>query len=144
MSPLRKLTGLAAMAFTASAFAQSPNMEPGNWHLTTKVSTNGRPKPVQEQNECLGDELKDLTSYFAPELEGVKAKCKRTPQKTSDKSIAYKMKCAGASFTMDVESAVRIEGPKRFTATMKMDTKTPKERAVVVANIEGRHTGPCK
>jgi hypothetical protein len=138
---------LVAVCLAAScalpAFAQTP-MEPGNWEIRTTSTTNGKPEPVQEQEECLRDELKDLSAYFSPKLEGVRAQCETTPRQTRDKSIAYNMKCTGATFTMDVESAVRVEDPKRFTATLKLDTKTKTERAIVVANIEGRRTGPCK
>ena len=137
------LTGLIVMGCASSTFAQVP-MEPGNWQIRTTSTTNGKAQPAQEQEECLRDELKDLNAYFAPKLEGVRAQCKRTPRKTGDKSVAYTMRCAGATFTMDVESAVRFEDPKRFTATLKLDTKTKTERAIVIANIEGRHAGPCK
>src|ERR1700694_3792095 len=102
------LTGLMVMGCASSAFAQV-SMEPGNWQIKTTSTTNGKGQPVQEQEECLRDELKDLNAYFAPKLEGVRAQCKRTPQKTRDKSVAYTMRCAGATFTMDVESAVRFE-----------------------------------
>ena len=34
-----------------------------------RSTTNGKADPVQEQDECLRDELKDLASYFAPALD---------------------------------------------------------------------------
>jgi len=128
---------------SAPVLAQ-PALDEGNWEIRTNATTNGKAEPPQDQEECLRDELKDLSAYFAPALEGVQAKCTRTRQPSSESVIAYKMKCTGSKFTMDVESSIKVEGPKRFTATLKLDTKTPKERAVVVASIEGRHTGPCK
>ncbi len=143
MDKWSKWLAIAAMALPACAIAQR-NMEPGNWHITTHATTNGKPNPVQVQDECLRDELKDLAGYFAPSLEGVNAKCNRTPQKAPANSIAYKMKCTGKTFTMDVESEVTVVGPKKFTASMKLDTKTKKERAIVVAKIEGSQTGDCK
>ena len=132
-----------AVAAPACALAQV-KLEEGNWHITTKSTTKGKPDPVQEQDECLRDELKDLAAYFAPALEGVQADCKKTPRKTASGTIAYKMRCTGKGFTVDAESEVKVVGPKEFTAMLKMDTKTSKERAVVVANAVGRHTGPCK
>lgn len=134
---------IAVMALPACATAQH-KMERGNWHITTHVTTNGKPEPVQEQDECLGDELKDLAAYFSPALEGVNAKCDRTPRKAGTNAIAYKMKCTGKGFAMETESDVIVLGPKKFTANLKMDTKTAKERAVVVAKAEGNHTGACK
>ena len=143
MSRLPKLPLVLAVAFVSSALAQV-SMEPGLWHLTTKSTTNGEPQPTQEQDECLAPkELSDLNKYFAPELEGLTAKCQRAQRKTADKSIAYHMKCAGKGFTMDIESAVKVDGPKRFTATVAMDTKTAKERALVKADIVAERTGAC-
>ena len=103
-----------------------------------------RPADRRRPGGSLRDELKDLANYFAPTLEGVQAKCTRSPRKGDDKTIAYTIKCVGAGFTWNAESSVRIEGPKRFTAQLKMDTRTTKEHAVVTADIEGVHTGPCK
>ncbi len=143
MDAWRKWLGITALALPGCALAER-EMEPGNWHITTHVTTNGKPEPVQVQDECLRDELKDLAAYFAPSLEGVQAKCARTPQKAPPDSIAYKMRCTGQGFTMDAESEVKVLGPKRFIANMKMDTKASKERAVVIAKAEGNHTGPCK
>lgn len=133
----------AAMAMPGLALAQS-KLDEGNWHITTRATTNGKPETVQEQDECLRDELKDLAAYFSPTLEGVAAKCTRTPQKAPDGTIAYKLRCAGKGFTMDASSEVKIAGARQFTAILRMDTKTSKERAVVEARAEGRHTGPCK
>jgi hypothetical protein len=143
MDARRKWLAIAVFAIPAPVLAQR-DMEPGNWHITTHVTTNGKAEPVQVQDECLKDELKDLAAYFSPSLEGVQAKCNRTPQKAPADSIAYKMHCAGQGFTLDAESSVKIHDAKRFTANMKMDTKAPKERAVVVAKAEGHHTGACK
>jgi hypothetical protein len=131
------------MAVPGCALAQA-RLEEGNWHITTRATTNGKAEPVQEQDECLRDELKDLAAYFSPSLEGIAAKCTRTPQKAPDATIAYKMRCAGKGFTIDAASEVKILGTRQFTALIRMDTKTSKERAVVEARAEGRHTGACK
>ena len=139
----RRMWLAAAMAVPGLALAQ-PKLDEGNWHITTRATTNGKPEPEQEQDECLRDELKDLAAYFSPSLEGVQASCRRTPQKAPDGTIAYKMRCTGKGFTMDASSEVKIAGPREFTALLRMDTKTAKERAVVEARAEGRHTGACK
>ena len=135
---------VAAIAMPAGAAAQQPRLEQGNWNLTTHATTNGKAEPVQVQDECLRDELKDLAAYFSPSLEGVEAKCNRTPKKAAANAVAYKMRCTGNGFTMDAESEVTFLDPKTFTGMLKMDTKTTKERAVVVAKIAGKHTGACK
>ena len=57
----RLLAGVAAAALGAGfARAAEPEMDPGNWKLHVASTTNGKPEPVQDTQECLGDELKDL------------------------------------------------------------------------------------
>ena len=124
MRSLRGVLGIAMAACCAAPAMAQVVMEPGNWRLKTTSSTNGKAEPPQDQEECLGDELKDLNSYFAPELEGVKAKCRRAQRKTLDKSIAYTMKCTGDKFTIEMESAVKIESPKRFTFPSRISSFT--------------------
>ena len=134
-----------AALIAGAAWAAQPELEPGNWKLTANTTTNGKPEPVQNTEECLGDELKDLGAYFAPELEGVKAKCKRARLPSKDaRKLEYRMQCTGSGFTVKAETSVTIEGPRHFTATMRMDTRTKKESALVVADLEGRWAGACK
>jgi hypothetical protein len=139
--------GLLAIAtlVAGAAWAAQPELEPGNWKLTVTSTTNGKPEPVQNTEECLRDELKDLGAYFAPALEGVKAQCKKSRLPSKDpRKLDYRMQCTGSGFTVKAETAVTIEGPRLFTATMRMDTKTMKESAAVLARMEGRWAGACK
>jgi hypothetical protein len=133
-----------AVAAPACAVAQG-TLEEGNC-TSPKSTTNGKPDPVQEQDECLRDELKDLAAYFAPALEGVQAKCKKTPRKTRERHHRLQGCTAPARASRWMRRArLKIVGPKEFTPRwLKMDTKTSKERAIVVANAVGRQTGPCK
>jgi hypothetical protein len=143
---MRSLYGVIAIAAccTAPAFAQIP-MEQGNWHIRITSTANGKAEPVQEQDECMKEEVNDLQKYFSPRLDAdVQAKCtKATQQQTRDKSIAYKMKCTGDGFTIEMESSFRVENPKHFIATLKMDSKWQNRHLVVVHTIDGRHAGPC-
>ena len=141
----RMLAGLAVAAFaTCGAQAAQPELAPGHWKLHVVSTTNGKPEPVQDTQECLGDELKDLGAYFAPEMEGVQAKCKKTRLPSADaRKLIYKTRCTGAGFSTDISATVTIEGPRRFTATMQMNTKTKTESALVIADIDGRWAGAC-
>jgi hypothetical protein len=108
-------------------------------------TTNGKPEPVQDTEECLGDELKDLGAYFAPNLEGVKAKCKKARLPSTDpKKLAYRTQCIGSGFTVDVTATVTIESSRHFTLSMRTNTKTTKESALVVVDAEARWAGACK
>ena len=134
-----------AALFAGAAWAAQPELEPGNWKLIVNSTTNGKPEPVQNTEECLGDELKDLGSYFAPDLEGVKAKCKKARLPSSDpRKLVYRTQCTGSGFTTDMTATVTIESSRHFSATMRMNTKTRTESALVVADAEGRWAGVCK
>ena len=109
------------------------------------TTTNGKPEPVQNSEQCLGDELKDLGSYFAPQLEGVEADCKRTEESTGDpRKIVRRLDCTAADFTMAAATTVTIVDSRQFTANIHIDTKTPTGSSLVVADAEGRWTGACK
>jgi hypothetical protein len=140
------LAGVAAAAFVACiAWAAQPELEPGNWKLHVVSTTNGRPEPVQNTEECLGDELKDLGAYFAPDLEGVKAKCKRARLPSSDpKKLIFRMQCTGSGFTTDITTTTTIESSRHFTASMRINSKTKTESALVVADADARWVGACK
>ncbi len=134
-----------AVAIAGAGWAAQTELEPGSWKLKVSSTINGKPEPVQDSEECLGDELKDLAAYFAPSLEGAKAQCKRAQRPTNDpRKLAYRIQCSGSGFTMNADTSVTIESPRRFTGTMRIASKTKTESAVVLADIEGNWTGPCK
>jgi len=137
---------LASAAFAAcTAWAAQPELEPGNWRLHVVSTTNGKPQPVEDTEECLGDELKDPGTYFAPDLEGVEAKCKKTRLPSSDpRKLVYRTQCTGSGFTVDMAATVTIESSRHFTSSLRMHTKTKEESALVVANTDGRWAGACK
>jgi hypothetical protein len=119
-------------------------LEPGMWSITVTSTTNGKPDPKQDLRECLSKELKDLSSYFAPQLEGAKATCKTTRQPGGDRTVAYRMQCSGEGFTVDALTSVTIENPHQFTVSIRTDSRAPGETAVVVAKAEGLRTGACE
>jgi hypothetical protein len=138
------LANLAAALFACGAFAQ-PQLEPGSWRLKIAATTNGKADPAQSAEECLADELKDLGAYFAPSLEGSSARCERTRQPSSDpRQINYRMRCRGRGVSVDATTGVTIVDPRFFTLTMRIESRTPRESAVVSAEAEGRWAGACK
>jgi Protein of unknown function (DUF3617) len=121
-----------------------PKMEPGMWQITVTSTANGKPEPKQDFKVCLGEELKDLAAYFAPQLEGVQATCKRTRQPEADRKLGYRMQCSGADFTVDALTSVTIENSRHFTMSMRTDSRAPGESAIVVTQGEGRWIGACE
>jgi hypothetical protein len=114
------------------------------WKISVTSTTNGKSNPKEDTDQCLGEELKDLTSYFAPQLEGAQADCTKTLQPSKDPNqVAYRMQCRGAGFTVDALTSVTFEDSRHFTMTMRIDSRAPQESAVVVANGDGQRTGTC-
>ena len=145
LAPAIWFAGAAVAAIAAYAAGSEVKLEPGTWTLRVVTTTNGKPEPVQNSEQCLGDELKDLGSYFAPQLEGVEADCKRTEESTGDpRKIVRRLECTAADFTMAAATTVTIVDSRQFTANIHIDTKTPTGSSLVVADAEGRWTGACK
>ena len=136
------VAGLAA----GNAWGAQAGLEPGDWTLKVTSTINGKPEPAQNTRDCLrAEQLKDLGTYFAPDLEGMKAKCTKVQKPTGDATrLAYEMRCAGSGFTVEMEAGVSIESARHFVADIRMHTKTQRESALVVARAEGRREGPCK
>jgi Protein of unknown function (DUF3617) len=144
-----EIHGLLALAATlvvttAAAQAPAPTLEPGLWALKIITTTNGKTEQTENSEQCLGDELKDLGSYFSPKLEDVQAECKRLRQPAGDKQISHTLECKGANFTMNAATLVNIESARSFSAALRLDSKAAGESAQVAAKIEGRRIGPCR
>lgn len=137
------ILGVTTMFAVASADTQ-PALEPGLWRITLKSTTNGKPDPDQDSKECLGEELKDIAAYFAPQLEGVEAQCTRTRHPSNDpKILAYRMHCTGPGFTTNAETSVTVENPRRFRLNLRIDSRAEPESATVVAKGEGTWISAC-
>jgi hypothetical protein len=135
--------GVCGLAGAYAAAAQLA-LEPGMWRVTVTSTTNGEPNPAEDTQQCLGEELKDLVSYFAPKLEGANAQCTNTRQPSeTHNQVAYRMQCRGAGFTVDALTSVTLESSSHFTATIRIDSRTQEESALVVANAQGHRTGAC-
>lgn len=143
---LRSVVALVAALVAGNAWAAQAGLEPGNWKLKVTSTVNGKPEPEQNTEDCLrAEQLKDLGAYFAPDLEGVKAKCAKSQKPTGDPAkLAYKMRCTGGGFTLEMDAGVSIESSRHFVADIRMQTNTRKESALVVARAEGRWGGACK
>lgn len=149
MAPMARVSAALLFAVAASAttlaYAQTV-LEPGLWRIKVNTTTNGKPEPEQDDQVCLEAELKDLGKYFSPEFEGAQAKCNRARRPTGDpNSLSYRMTCTGTAskFTTEMQSNVSIVSATHFKLSLKMDTKTPKESALVVAEGEAKRIGPC-
>ena len=142
--PIPSVFVAAALAFTADSAAQQTQLQPGMWRVQVESTTNGKAEPPQDNQTCLKDELKDPARYFAPELEGVKAKCTRTRVPNKDKNVlGYRLKCAGSNFTTEADAQVIVVTPEHFRLALRMESKTPTQQALVIARGEAKRVGNC-
>lgn len=137
------MTGLVSVFAASSAFADQPALEPGMYRIMFNSTTNAKADPPQDIKQCLGEELKDLVGYFAPRLEDVEAKCERTRQPSKDREVLYRMQCSGAGITIDALTGATIENSRHFTITMRVQTRTKQESALVIGKGEGHLIGAC-
>ena len=145
MKTMLRATMLVLGATAMAVVAADPRLDAGNWRLRVTSVTNGTADADQDAQVCLGDELKDLTHYFMPVLEGVPAKCTTTRMLTVDKRIIRaRLRCSGNKFTYEAETRVVIEGPQRFTLSLNSLAKTPTETGRVSMSGQGDFVGPCK
>ena len=132
-----------ACALPTPAFAEV-RLHPGKWRVQAESVTNGVADPSQDEEVCLRDELKDLAGYFAPKLEGVKAKCTTTNLPAGDrKTIARRLRCTGDGFTYEAVSQVILVEPSRFSIKFQSTAKTQRETGIVSMQADARHLGPC-
>ncbi|MEX0734499.1 MAG: DUF3617 family protein [Steroidobacteraceae bacterium] len=127
-----------------SATAAPEQLEQGLWRIMVTSTTNGKPDPKQDFKVCLGEELKDLAAYFAPQLEGVQATCKRTRQPEAAGKLGYRLQCSGEGFTVDGLTSVTIENSRHFTVSIRTDSRAPGESAIVAAKGEAHWVGACE
>ncbi len=137
------IAGLITVFAVPSAAGAQVALEPGMWRITVTSTTNGKPDPAQDSQECLGEELKDLATYFAPQLEGAEVECKRTRQPSEERKVNYRMQCSATGLTVDALTSVTVEDSRHFTVTMRINSRTPQESASVVAKGKGSWTGAC-
>lgn len=139
-------TGLGAVLAVPNAGGSEPVLEAGMWTVTLTTTTNGKPDAAQEYQECLNEELQDLPAYFAPQLENpddIDVKCSRAQQPAEDRVLAYRMQCNGAGLTVDALTSVTFQNARHFTVTLRIDSRTEQESALVVGSGEGRWAGAC-
>jgi hypothetical protein len=101
-------TGMMALAalLAGAVWAAQPSLEAGSWKLTVASTTNGKADPAQNTEDCLrAEQLEDLGAYFAPDLDGAKAKCSRARRPSSDpEQLVHRMRWTGSGFSSEVDA----------------------------------------
>ena len=137
----RIISCLAFLAIPAAVSAQAPpNMEEGNWEITSKMEMEGMPfaMPATKHNQCMTK--KDMV----PDGSRKGQECTVKEQKVTGNTLTWRIQCKDKEGTMDGEGRITWAG-KTYEGTMKA-RMTEKGGEVMNMNFQyqGRHTGPCK
>ena len=139
MNKAKLLAALATAAFAAPALAQQPNLEEGNWEVTTKMEIPGMPfqMPAQKHNQCI------TKKEFVPDQSDKNRDCKVTDQKVTGNTVSWKMSCKGKDGTTEGEGKITYAG-KSYDGMMMANMTQKGETMNMKMNFAGKHTGPCK
>ena len=132
-------TAIAAAAVASPALAQQPNLEEGNWEVTTKMEIPGMPfqMPAQKHNQCI------TKKEFVPDQSDKNRDCKVTDQKVTGNTVSWKMSCKGKDGTTEGEGKITYAG-KSYDGMMMANMTQKGEAMTMKMNFAGKHTGPCK
>lgn len=130
---------LASLSYAMPALA-APNMEEGNWEITTKMEMPGMPfaMPPTKHNQCMTK--KDAV----PDQSRKGQDCKMTDQKMTGDTVSWRMQCKDRDGTTEGEGKITYAG-KSYDGSMQMRMTSAKGEAhAMKLSFAGRHTGPCK
>jgi len=126
--------------FAAAPALAAPNLEEGNWEITTKLEMPGMPfaMPPSKHNQCM------TKKELVPDASRKGQDCKVLEQKVTGNTLTWRIQCKDKEGTMDGEGRITYAG-KSYDGTMKARMKE-KGGEVMEMNFQyqARHTGPCK
>ena len=138
----RLITATLFLGLAASAVAETPNIEPGLWEYSNKMSFSGDiPIPDQEQTteECLTDE--DIAEGEAF-LDNVEA-CEITHKDLRRDGMNYVMTCNQAEgMQMTMEANMQFNGDSA-NGTITGNMETPMGAMAMNITMTGRRIGDC-
>lgn len=124
---------MSAVLFFSLAWA-APQMNPGNWKITTKTEMSGMPPQSMTHTQCVTND------NLVPMGEDANKDCKVTDIKTSGNTVSWKITCGGQGGQMDGTGEVTYEGDKMH-GTMNM---TMKSYGTKIKNtVSGYRIGNC-
>ena len=129
----------AATIAAASIPAFSQGMEPGEWQMTTSMSSPMFPKPQSvTQTQCIRKgEGDDPNRLMGEQPSG----CKVTVKQKSADGYAWEMSCP--------KEGMRGSGSVRFTrdsmqGEVRMSGESGGQKFDMLTKMSGKRTGPCK
>jgi hypothetical protein len=137
------LTALAVAGLSASALADSPNINPGMWETTSTVSINSPqfslPPQTQSTSDCVTAEDIDQGDVFLDDNE----ECEITNKDIRSDGMNYAMTCSNPDgSTMSMTADIAFDGD---TMSGSVDGQMQSAMGEMTMKIEltGKRTGDC-
>ena len=136
----RSLVMAALIALSPVAFADQPDILPGEWEFTSTTSFPGTPMPPQTltQSECVTAE--DIETGFAFDLDI--EDCEVTEMDKRRDGMNYTLTCRQQGMEMTMVGEIRFMGD-RTEGSMDASTMTPIGPMNMRTELEGRRIGDC-
>ncbi|TVP82330.1 DUF3617 family protein [Thioalkalivibrio sp.] len=140
--PLRSFVIATLVAIPLTAIATEPNIQPGEWEMSSITTFPGTPMPEQRDSsrECVTSEDLDGLVF---DLDLEEESCEITDKVISADHMSYSMTCQhedGMDMIMDAE--MRFLGD-RTEGTMDARMTTPMGPMQMRIELEGRRIGDC-
>ncbi|MFO7686413.1 MAG: DUF3617 family protein [Desulfobacterales bacterium] len=135
MFPKVFLSGVVFFVTLAATVWAGPQMNPGNWEITTTTEMAGMPPQTLTHTQCITNE--DLV----PMSGDANQECQVTDVQMNGNTVSWKITCGGQGGGMSGTGQVTYEGD-RMHGTMQM---TIAGYGTQVKNtLSGRRVGDCK
>ena len=121
-----------ALSCGCSAFADTPDINGGNWEITVTISMPGMELPPTTYNNCLKKE--DFVPFDSDPQSQQSQECKPKNIKTSGNTVSWTMDCEG----MSGKGSITYYGD-----SLKGDIIITTAQGEMVQHLEGKRTGPC-
>jgi len=137
---------LFAVALTASlsaaVSAETPNIEPGNWEYTSRVSFQSQ-FPIPEQSDtstnCVTEEDINKGDAFMQEMDG----CTITNRDVRSDGVDYSMNCdSGDGTSMTMDASIEFNGDT-MEGTISGEMQSPMGPMQMNVAMTGRRIGDC-
>lgn len=138
---MRSLVFVLCVAASGPAGAQQQGMEPGEWELTTTISSPMMPQPqTATVRHCINaEDIAEPSRWMGGRPPG--SDCKLTPLERDAKGASWEMSCPASGF--------QGRGRARFTAgmmdsEMQMSGMQDGKKFEMQTKTRGRRLGPCR
>ncbi len=131
-------------ALVATAQAETPNIQPGQWEYQTRMAVEA-PFPVPEQNDtstdCVSEQDVAEANTFMGDMDV--EECEITHEEMRSDGAKYEMVCQADGMTMDMTLDLKFMGD-RSEGLITSQAETPMGPMKTTIEMTGRRVGECE